>query len=331
MNLKRILLLLIILSAVSCKKKTSCELSDEILQVPIDVSIKRMEKELFEADSKKEVTRILEQHPEFTQQYLQEKLYKSREELASELVRVNQDTSMQELYREVDEHFYNLSDIEKDVRNAFKYIKYHFPEFKVPKVYTMVSGFSSDLYISEDIVVIGLDYFLPSDHRFQPADLPLYIKKRYQKEYIVPTILVALSSRFNETNLEDNTLLAEMIFYGKAYHFVKAMMPCTSDEFIIGYSQEEIQASYDNEELIWSHFIENELLFETNPFEIRKYTGEAPFTDAISVEAPGRLGRWIGWNIVDDYRFSNSLTINELMKEKDAGKIFRQSAYRPRQ
>jgi len=331
MNLKRILLLLIILSAVSCKKKTSCELSDEILQVPIDVSIKRMEKELFEADSKKEVTRILEQHPEFTQQYLQENLYKSREELASELVRVNQDTSMQELYREVDEHFYNLSDIEKDVRNAFKYIKYHFPEFKVPKVYTMVSGFSSDLYISEDIVVIGLDYFLPSDHRFQPADLPLYIKKRYQKEYIVPTILVALSSRFNETNLEDNTLLAEMIFYGKAYHFVKAMMPCTSDEFIIGYSQEEIQASYDNEELIWSHFIENELLFETNPFEIRKYTGEAPFTDAISVEAPGRLGRWIGWNIVDDYRFSNSLTINELMKEKDAGKIFRQSAYRPRQ
>src|SRR5690606_35726136 len=130
MNLKRILLLLIILSAVSCKKKTSCELSDEILQVPIDVSIKRMEKELFEADSKKEVTRILEQHPEFTQQYLQENLYKSREELASELVRVNQDTSMQELYREVDEHFYNLSDIEKDVRNAFKYIKYHFPEFK---------------------------------------------------------------------------------------------------------------------------------------------------------------------------------------------------------
>src|SRR5690606_2506949 len=127
-----------------------------------------------EADSKKEVTRILEQHPEFTQQYLQENLYKSREELASELVRVNQDTSMQELYREVDEHFYNLSDIEKDVRNAFKYIKYHFPEFKVPIVYTMVSGFSSDLYISEDIVVIGLDYFLPSDHPFQPADLPLY-------------------------------------------------------------------------------------------------------------------------------------------------------------
>lgn len=331
MDLKRIWLLLIILSAVSCKKTPSCELSDEILQVPLEVSIKRMENELFIADSKKEITRVLEQHPEFTQQYLQENLYESREELAAELLRVNQDTSMQELYSEIVNHFNDVSAIEKELQDAFKYVRYHFPEFKVPKVYTVVSGFSSDLYISEAIIVIGLDYFLPADHRFQPPDLPLYIKERYQKEYIVPTILVALSSRFNETDMEDDTLLAEMIYYGKAYHFVKAMMPCTSDEYIIGYSQEEIQASYDNEELIWSHFIENELLFETNPFEIRKYTGEAPFTDAISVEAPGRLGRWIGWNIVDDYRFNNSVTINELMKEKDADKIFRQSGYRPRQ
>lgn len=322
-------LLLFCLSA--CSKKTdSCKLSDEILQVPIELEIKRMETLLFETHELAEILLRLKEYPEFSEQYLQETLYENQEELAAELLHINQDTSMQELYEEVMTHYPDLSDVEKNLENAFKYISYYFPEFKVPEIYTMVSGFSSDLFISEDMIVIGLDYFLPEDHRFQPVDLPRYITKRYQKDHIIPTILVAISQQFNATDARDNTLLAEMIYYGKAYHFVKTMMPCTPDEYIIGYSEEEIKNSYSNEELIWSHFIENELLFETNPFEIRKYTGEAPATDAISMEAPGRLGRWIGWNIVDDYRFNNSISINELMAEKDADKIFRQSGYRPR-
>ena len=76
--------------------------------------------------------------------------------------------------------------------------------------------------------------------------------------------------------------------------------------------------------------MENELLYETNPFEIRKYIGEAPFTDAISTKAPGRLGRWLGWNIVDDYQFNQDIPLEMLMAEPDAEKIFRQSGYRPR-
>jgi len=313
----------------SCKEKATCELSDEIMQIPLDIKINRLETKLFESPSKVDIIRMLDNHPEFSRLYLQENLYENREVLEEEMLLMSRDTSLQELYQEVKEQYKDISEIEKELENALKYVRYHFPDFKTPQVYTFVSGFNSDLYVSEEIIVIGLEYFLPADHRFQPPDLPLYITRRYQKEYIVPTILVALSSRFNETDLKDNTLLADMIYYGKAYHFVKSMMPCTPEEYIIGYTSEEIQASYGNEELIWSHFIENELLFETNPFEIRKYTGEAPFTDAISMEAPGRLGRWIGWNIVDDYRFNNSVSIEELMKEQDADLIFRQSGYRP--
>lgn len=331
MKIQALPLLILLFVAFSCnKKQATCELSEEILQVPVEVNIIRMEKKMYESPSEKNILEVLDAHPEFTQQFLQEDLYESRKTLATELARTNQDTSFQELYQEVMIHFKDIEDIETELENAFKYVRYYYPEFKIPKVYTFVSGFSTDIFINDETIVIGLDFFLPANHRFQPGDLPQYITKRYQKKYIVPTIITALSSRFNATDLNNKTLLAEMIYYGKAYHFVKTMMPCTSEEYIIGYSKEEIQSSYANEELIWSHFIENELLFETNPFEIRKYTGEAPFTDAISMEAPGRLGRWIGWNIVDDYRFNNSMTINELMKEKDADLIFRQSGYRPR-
>ena len=328
---RNILFSLLLIAAFGCGKKDdgSCVLSPEILDQDLTVKINRLEKEFFAAKTTDEFKYLFEENPEFTKEYLQMDLYASPDSLASELLAIHQDSSMRVLFDSVEVAFNDFSDVEKDLENAFKAIKYYFPQFEVPKVYTFVSGFNSDLIVTDDLIVIGLDYFLPASHIFQP-ELPRYMAERYDRPYIVPMIVMAISARFNETNPQDNRLLAEMIYYGKSYHFTKAIMPCTSDQYIIGYTPEAISETFDNEEFIWSHFVENELLYETNPFEIRKYVGEAPFTDAISTKAPGRLGRWLGWNIVDDYQFNQDVPLDVLMAEPDAEKIFRESGYRPR-
>lgn len=324
-------LLIVLLCCASCKKaQPDCDLSDEIRSIPLSVSIERLEMEFFDSPSEEKILSLLNKYPEFSSSYLLENEFESKEALAKEISLLHNDPGMQELYGEVMTHFSDISEIEKDLEYAFKAISYYYPEFSPPKVYTYVSGFTTDISLSKDMLVIGLDFFLPADHRFQPVDLPTYIAKRYDRDHLIPTIVIAISSAYNQTDLADNTLLAEMVYYGKSYHFTKAILPCTPDEFIIGYTSEDIAASYANEQLIYSHFVENELFFETNPFIIRKYTGEAPFTDEISMDAPGRLGRWIGWNIVDDYQINNSIGLLELMAESNASKIFRQSGYKPR-
>jgi len=326
------LLLLVFPLFWACKKKdTSCRPSEEVLELPVKLEIHRLEQQLFEAKDKEDIAFFLEYYPQFTKRYLQEDLYPSRDALVESLYQIQQDTLIQELYQEVSNHFDKIRDIEIALENGFKHIKYYYPNFKIPEVYTFVSGFTSDLYLDDEIIVIGLDYFLPTDHCFQPPEIPEYMANRYDKDHLVPMIITAISSKFNQTNLKDNTLLAEMVFYGKAYHFTKAMLPCTAEELIIGYTKAEVAACYDNENFIWTHLIENEAIYETNPFEIRKYTGEAPFTDVISPDAPGRVGRWVGWNIVDAYSENNNISLTELMAEKDAKKIFMQSAYKPHQ
>lgn len=321
--------LLLLLFFACGKKEDSCELDDEILSQDLELEVVRLEDEFFNAESTEDFQYLLEKHPEFTAEYLQADLYPDLNSLAEDLTQVHQDSALRVLYDSVQVEFSDFSDVENELEQAFKYIKHYFPEFRVPKVYTFVSGFNSDLIVTEELIVIGLDYYLPIDHTFQP-DLARYMAERYDRPYIVPMIVTAISSFFNETNPQDNTLLAEMIYYGKAYHFTKSIMPCTSDQYIIGYTPEVIAETFANEEFIWSHFVENELLYETNPFEIRKYIGEAPFTDAISTKAPGRLGRWLGWNIVDDYRFNQEVSLDELMANPDAEQLFRQSGYRPR-
>jgi gliding motility-associated lipoprotein GldB len=314
----------------SCKKTAAdCELDPDILDRDMSLTITKLEDEFFQAETEQDFLYLMDKYPEFTKSYLEADLYGSKDSLAKELFLAHQDPGLRALYDSVKVEFSDISDIEKELENALKYIQFYFPDFKVPKVYTFASGFGSDLLVSEEMIVIGLDYFLPADHAFQP-DLPRYMAVRYEKPYLVPMIVLAISSRYNSTDPSDNTLLSEMIYYGKAYHFVKAIMPCTSDQFIIGYTPEEIAECFRNEEFIWAHFVENELLYQTNPFEIRKYIGEAPFTDAISTNAPGRLGRWLGWNIVDDYQMNQEVDLPVLMMEFDAEKIFRQSGYRPR-
>jgi gliding motility-associated lipoprotein GldB len=316
---------------------TGCSPSNKPCEIPsgykgslVSIDIIRMEDLFFEDISKDKIISNLESYPEFSTAMFSIMGLEDQDQLANELLLIHGDSGMIELYNEVKIFFNDLGDIKSELENAFAGIKYHYPNYKIPKVYTFVSGFGSDLIVTEEVIIIGLDYFLPIDHRFQPVDLPYYISKRYNKAHLVPTIVTAISSQFNETKLSDRSLLAEMVYYGKSYHFTKAILPCTSEELIIGYETEEILGSYANEEMIWGHFIENELLFETNPFEIRKYTGEAPFTDVISPDAPGRIGRWLGWNIVDDYSINNDLSLQEVMKEDDARLIFKNSGYKPR-
>ena len=314
-----------------------CNQSNEQCELPSGykdnlsyIDIIRMENLYFENITKDKILANLESYPEFSKAMFANIGLENQEQLAEELLLIHQDSGMIELYQEVKKIYGDISDIKTELENAFAGIKYHYPDYKIPTVYTFVSGFGSDLIVTDEVIIIGLDYFLPADHKFQPVDLPNYILKRYNRAHLVPTIVTAISSQFNKTKLTDRSLLAEMIYYGKSYHFTKTILPCTSDELIIGYETEEILGSYANEEMIWGHFIENELLFETNPFVIRKYTGEAPFTDEISPDAPGRIGRWIGWNIVDDYKEKNGLSLTELMEQDDAQLIFKNSGYKPR-
>ncbi|NHE58456.1 gliding motility lipoprotein GldB [Cyclobacterium plantarum] len=320
-----------VLAIISCNRtKDTCELPEAYLKIPVDLEIVRMEDLYFEELTREKLLYNQEKYPEFSAAMFDNMGFQNQDQMVDELLKIHGDSGMQDLYQEVKVHFDNIENIEESLENAFRGIKHHYPDFKIPQVYTFVTGFGSDLIINEDIIVIGLDYFLPEDHPFQPVDLPYYILKRYNEQHLVPTIVTALSSQFNHIDVKDRTLLAEMIFYGKAYHFTKTILPCTPDEYIIGYETKEILGSYANEEMIWGHFIENELLYETNPFEIRRYTGEAPFTDVISPDAPGRIGRWLGWNIVDDYLINNDLSLQELMEQDDAREIFSKSGYKPR-
>jgi hypothetical protein len=124
-------------------------------------------------------------------------------------------------------------------------------------------------------------------------------------------------------------MLANMIYYGKAHYFLERVMPNLPDSLNIMYTEKELKNAKENLPTIWGHFVERKLLYETSHKALENYTGEAPATNEISNECPGRIGRWLGWEIVRKYMSKNTMTLKQLMAEPNAEKIFKTSGYRP--
>ncbi len=307
---------------------TDSEKKIDVSGIEADVKITRLEQELFSLESRDEVKAFLENHKLFTQDFLQQTQFPVDSNVVNAVFQLATDTNVRVLLNETQEKFKDMSNVEKEFEQAFKHIKYYYPDFVVPQVHTIITGFGNDIFVSDSLIVIGLDYFLGDKGTYRP-DVPQYILRRYRKEYIVPMTVMAISRNYNQTNEKDNTLLGDIIYYGKSYEFMSHMMPSTPDSLIIGYTDKQLQGAKENRDIIWAHFVDKKLLYETSHFTKTKYVDERPYTAEIGSEAPGAIGRWLGWEIVKAYmKEKEQVSIAELMKNTDAQSIFMQSKYK---
>jgi len=328
-------LLILILSTIlfcSCDQNNECREHPDVDTSTVDVELEQLETEFLSISTKEEFKAFIAREPVIARHVLRGNEYPNDSIMTEVLIRRLTNPHIDTLLQEVNHVFSDMTELKAEFNSAFSFIKYYYPDFVAPKIKTIATGFDTDLYVSDSLIVIGLDFYLGTNAKFKPIGFPEYILERYQKEYIVPSciLLYGISPRFNMPNLENKIMLAEMIDYGKSFYFTKKMMPCTPDSLLIWYSAQELQDSKKNEEIIWAHFLDNELLFNTNKFTKQKYLGERPKTFEIGEKCPGRIGTWLGWQIINQYADKNpNISLIDLMRNNNAQEVFGKSKYRP--
>ena len=297
-----------------------------------DVTFVRLDQQLFASKSPEGVRAFLNQNPAVAQLYFNANGAGNDTAVVAELTNRVNNPSLNQFNQQVDTLFGDMTDLRSQLAEAFATIKKDFPDFRSPKVATIVTGFMGpDLVVTDSLIVIGLDYFAGPKAKYRPPaqEFPEYILRRYAKEYIVPAIVFAISDKYNATNRQDQTMLADMVYYGKGYVFTKTMLPTVGDSLIIGYSDKQLTQTFNAQDVVWAHFIDNQLLYQTNPAVKQRYLNERPFTAEIGQACPGAIGRWVGWRIVGRYHDEHSnVSIADLMRNADARQIFEQSGYK---
>lgn len=326
----QIIVLLFLLLLVGCQNE-SCEIDPKIAAIDINLQIQRLEKALYASKSKEDVQRFLQTNRLFTQKYLQVDPNQLDANFITSLYGLVTNPQLNKFVMETEQTFGNLEPQQRELKSAFQHIKYYYPETQVPSVQTYVSGLlGPDLVVSDSLIVLGLDYFVGKKGSYRPKQ-PNYILQRYEPANLIPTVVLQQSAKYNLTDVPDKRMMAQMIYFGKSYYFTQRMLPCTPDSLIIGFTDQQVADVRYNEGKIWAHLVEKNLLFETNHFKTGKYLEERPTVPEIDANCPGRIGRWVGWQIVRKYMEENpEVTLPQLMAEKDAQKIFNNSRYKPK-
>lgn len=324
------LLALTILSACAPDKE-KCVFVPETSGQSININFESLEDSLPAITSKQQLADFFSRHSELRDHFFNRSAYPTDSVFINELYHRFTNPHLDTLLADTRAVFGDLHELKSEFEKAFLNIRYYYPNFQPPKIETVISGLETDLFVSDTLIIVGLDYYLGPGARYKP-NMYDYMLRRYQKNFIVPSVLLlyGIDSRLNHTSLEDKTVLAEMIAYGKAYYFARHMMPCTPDSIFIGYTAKEMQGARDNEGLIWYRFLEDQVLYQTSHLVKQKFIAERPKTLEVGEMCPGRIGTWVGWQIVNAYmeRFPET-TLPQLMNLPDADKIFKDSRYKP--
>ncbi len=240
---------------------------------------------------------------------------------------------------EVDSIFPNLDKENEELTDAFRHIKYYYPQKALPKLYAYFSGFQVGRANGSGYFGIGLDFFLGAHSKFYTASaitelFPHYMSRRFTPENITPRVVegIARDDMFPESD-QDKSLLAKMIYNGKILYYMDKILPDEPDSLKIGYTAKQAKWCVDYKAQIWGFFLEEKLLYETDYNKIQKYLGEAPFTPGLGEnnDASPKLASWTGWQIVREYMDKHpEVTLQQLMLEHDAQKILNESKYRPK-
>lgn len=322
----KVLLFLFVLILLQSCESTECV--DHPAIESVDIKVIRLENDFKLVKSTDDINTFLNSHLDLKNNFLLGLQYPDSF-IVDYLYRVNNSPGADTIYSECESTFNDFTFWKEQFGQSFALLQNYFPEEKPRTINTFISGLTRDLFVNDTSVFVGIDYFLGPKATFRPQNYQ-YVLKRYTPETVAPMTFMYISGKYNESDMKSNTLLSEMIYYGKSYYFTKQMLPCVADSLIIGFSKEEAEGSEDNMKRVWSHFVENELLYITNEREKQRYIGERPNVTEIGNKCPGRIGQWLGWQIVNAYMAKNpEVSLKQLMASTDAKGIFEKSKFRP--
>jgi gliding motility-associated lipoprotein GldB len=312
--------LCIVILAISCEKENAVE--QDIAKINTDIQIERFDRLFANVDSMT-LPKLKQAYPFMFSEKYPDSLWLAK----------SNDTLQIQLCEAVDEAFNDFKTTETEIESLFNHLKYYIPEFHLPRVITTTSDvdYRNKVIVTDTIALIALDTYLGTNHEFY-SGISKYLKANLNKEQLVVDLADAYAKKYTFQK-ERKTLLDEMIYFGKLLYFKDVMVPFKTEAQRIGYTNNQLKWAQANESYIWRYFVSREMLFSTDSKLPSRFINPAPFSkfylEEIDTDSPGRIGQYIGWQIVRAYMKQNNVPLKDMLV-KNTEDIFNNSKFKPR-
>ncbi|TDO02609.1 hypothetical protein [Sunxiuqinia elliptica] len=327
-----ILVLIILVSVFACQRNP---LKIDVSDIEITQEFKSYDEALLETTEQLEMTvpKLEQEYGRFFELFNYHMIGIGGPEQADFLPQLKSfvaDTMIVNLKQQTDK-LIDREELADEFQQAFKHYHYYFPEKVVPNIYTCISGLNQSVVVADSLIGISLDKYLGADSYYYPRlGIPAYKIRNMYPQKIVPDAMYFWGATEFPISAKASKVVESMVHQGSLLYFVEAMMPEAPDSVVVGYTGAQLTFCENSEAAMWSYMAEQNLLFSTNRMDIKRYVDDGPYTSSFSTESPGRVGAWLGWQIVRSYMRKNpETTLQQLMENHDYLGILNQSGYQP--
>ena len=241
------------------------------------------------------------------------------------LVNYYSEPNLHQLYSDGIRKFDSIPDLERQLGAGFAYFK---DLAHIPRIYFHVSGLNQNILVDNDLLSLSIDKYMGSDYPLYQEYFYDFQTIRMVPERIVPDLLAGwLMSEFPFDGRE-NVLLDRMIYDGKVKYLLSKALPNQPLALFFGYDDVAMKWWKNHESTVWMVMVEQKHLYTPDRMQTLKYLDEHP-AHFLSDEAPGNLGHWIGYRIVEAYMKRTKSTPQQLLENTDYQSILTESRYKP--
>lgn len=311
--------IVILILIISCERESN--LNETISKINVNISIERFDKEFYETPIS-ELENLKKEYPYMFPKSIHDSVWVQK--------KINEQENF--LYTESQKVFFDFESTTKELTSLFQHYKYNYPEFKEPKIITHISDidFKYPIIYADSLLFIALDMYLGKDHEAY-SDFPKYLTQNFTREHLIVDVCDRIN-RSSYPKFKARSFLDKIINNAKYLYALDVNLPLVDDAVKIGYSENKLEWAINNEVDIWKYFIENELLYSNDATLDSRFIDLSPFSKFYlqsDNDSPGRIGIWIGWQIVRSYMENNDVTLQQFMITNPED-IFRKSKYKPR-
>jgi len=238
--------------------------------------------------------------------------------------------TLMRLYADEQRQFADLTEVEAELLPTFEKLLQAFPELKLPQIYIHVSGLNQNVIVTDEVLSLSADKYLGADYPLYQDFFYDYRRRNMTASQVVPDYLLGYLMANLPYKGNQDVLLDRMLYEGKLRYILASLLLGRQPWEYTAYSEAQYSWCHKHHGRIWKSMLQNNHLYNPDYLITSKYMDEAPYTVLLPEESPGRIGVWIGYQIIMAYMKNHPDTsLQQLMELTDAQEFLKQAKYKP--
>lgn len=185
------------------------------------------------------------------------------------------------------------------------------------RIITFATPYNQSIIIADSTLMIALNHYLGECYEGYRSF------ERYQRTLKTRTRIpmdvaeAVIASAYPYKPRRQPTVLSRILYEGALLHGVADALPEKDEATLLGFTPEEYHWATENHQRAWQTLIEADLLYSSDQGVIDRLLLPSPSTSVINPNAPGRLGRFIGYEMVKSYLKNNDGTTTGQLLDSD--------------